>query len=221
MLTEADLAAKVVSWLQEQHWTVYQEVQPAKWGGPRADIVAVQGQLVWVIECKKSLGLSVLAQADRWRAHFRSVAVPKSKQHRDSDRGFAIDICKMLGIGILEVGIRSGVTETRDAPLKREYHRYAKELAAKLVPQQQTAALAGSKGGGYWTPYRGTMNAVQVFLRGKAEGASLKEILTAVGKGHYASSASARSGLRHCLENYESDWCFVDKTVKPWKYRLR
>ena len=220
-LAETELAAKIVAWLTEQHWTVYQEVQPSRWGGGRADIVAVQGKIVWVIECKTTLSLAVIAQADRWQVHFRSVAVPRPKKPRGyAEQGMIEKVCRWLGLGIIEVGNRTGIRQVVAPPIKREHHKAALTLLGVLKPEHQTAAVAGSKAGGHWTPYRDTMQRVKDFLRGK-QGASLKEVMGAVGKGHYASTASCRSNLRKCLEDYESEWCAVDKAVKPWRYSLR
>ena len=77
---ETILAELVVNWLESQKWDVYQEVQIETYG-KIADIVAVLGNLVWIIECKKSLSLSVMEQAYRWRryANFTSVAVQRRK----------------------------------------------------------------------------------------------------------------------------------------------
>ena len=86
---EADLAKVVVSWLNEQHWDVYQEVQIHGFGGV-ADIVAVQGPLVWVIECKTSLSLTVMEQASVWRVHFRSVAVPTGVRHHSRTAAYRV-----------------------------------------------------------------------------------------------------------------------------------
>ena len=67
-MKELELAKSVVEWLQDQHWEVYQEVQRYS---TTADIVAVQGPLVWVVECKTSLSIGVMLQASRWMAHYR------------------------------------------------------------------------------------------------------------------------------------------------------
>ena len=50
--SEQDLAAIVVGWLTERGWDVYQEVAIM---GKVADIVAVRGPCVWIVECKVRL----------------------------------------------------------------------------------------------------------------------------------------------------------------------
>ena len=62
--TERELAAPVVEWLSAQHFEVYQEVELHS---RVADIVAVDGKRVWVIECKRTMSLDLLDQANRWR----------------------------------------------------------------------------------------------------------------------------------------------------------
>ncbi len=76
--TEVELARPVVAWLGDLGWEVFQEVSA---GGSVADIVARRGPVLWVVEVKRSLGLSLLGQAHAWkrRAHRVSVAVPAGR----------------------------------------------------------------------------------------------------------------------------------------------
>jgi Holliday junction resolvase len=71
----------VIDWFTERGWDVYQEVQIQS-GYPVADIVAVMGLRVWVVECKTTLTLDLMAQAFHWQryAHWVSVAVPETKR---------------------------------------------------------------------------------------------------------------------------------------------
>lgn len=68
MKSETDLAEKVVEWLQAQQWEVFQEVQLDSFGRI-ADIVAVSGPLLWVIECKTSQSFAVFEQAFQWKMY--------------------------------------------------------------------------------------------------------------------------------------------------------
>ena len=109
MASETALAARVVSWLEVQHFDVYQEVEHR---GDVADIIAVRAGLVWAIECKTTLSLAVMAQAARWQTHYRSLAVPMGKNY--NERQMAERICRdFLQVGILYVddGDFSGVKE--------------------------------------------------------------------------------------------------------------
>ena len=209
MLKETDLAKHVVAWLEAQHWDVYQEVDVRGFSGI-ADIVAVRASIVWVIECKSSLTFAVLNQAQRWPVHLRSVAVPACERGSDARAAAVKCAVDYFGVGVIEVRVYRGATldvvEKAAPPLKRCYHKRAKALAAKLLPEHKTAAPAGSiGGGGRWTPWRSTLYDVEKRLREAPNGLTLRELVTNGGKYHYASTASARSGLRAMLENFEKE----------------
>jgi len=58
-MKETDLAERVINWLEDQHWEIYQEVQFRGYGGI-ADIVAVRAGYLWIIECKTSMTFTLL-----------------------------------------------------------------------------------------------------------------------------------------------------------------
>jgi hypothetical protein len=220
-VSEADLAKKVIAWLEEQHWDVYQEVV-FKHQSARADIVAVRAGLVWVIETKTSLTLAVLEQASNWCAHLRSIAVPGCFSD-GGGRGTAYGIARnYLKIGIIEVGGKRGyVCEVVDPPIMREYHNCAKRMRSQLKEEHKHYLAAGSNGGGYYTPYRETMEHVRRFIAAHP-GCTLKQIMDDLkGLHHYASTASARSGVRTALSNWESDWCEVRMDGQKFTYYLK
>lgn len=211
-LHESDLAAKVVAYLEAQHWDIYQEVNFGS-GGAIADIVAVRAGYLWIIECKTSLTFTVLEQANHWRSHYRSVAIPLTRN--TSGRGTAYHIAnKFLKLGILEVGNddRYGdfVKEIFEPPLMREYHKHAKWMISELKPKHKTMLAAGSKGGGYWTPYKATMESVRRYIR-LHPGCSLKEIVDGINNYHYANRDSAMGCIRKALTEWETDWCQIEK----------
>jgi hypothetical protein len=223
-LKETELAEAVITWLEEQYWDVYQEVQVLAYGGV-ADIVAVQNHLVWVIECKTSLTWTVIEQAKNWRSHFRSIAVPTVFRKTHSGRHTAYYACrKLFKIGVLEIGRYHSnewnVNEVVPAPLMREYHHFAKHIRESLKPEHKTYARAGSRTGGHLTPYKATINVVKRFIKNNP-GCTLTEIMAEDGRWHYASNKSARSSIRTALETFEADWCRVDKSVRPWQYYVR
>ena len=226
-MKETELAEAVVAWLEMEHWDVYQEVQMYAYSGI-CDIVATKGFLVWTIECKTSLTWGLIEQAWLWRAHFRSIAIPRAKA-RTRGRRVAYLTCKnFFNLGIIEVhqiktfdeSIMFEVAEQTPAPLMREYHEAAKRIKSRLVPEHKTYAKAGSVRGGYYTPYKYTMSRVKKFIT-KNPGCTLKEIMDDIGEGHYASMKSARASIRVALDSHERDWCRVDMENKPYKYYLR
>ena len=216
-MKETDLASKVVKWLSDQHWDVYQEV---KFGyGGIADIAATRAGYLWIIECKTTLTLTVIRQATRWASHFRSIAVPEGTNH--DDRHFAYNLAHdYFRLGIIEYRAQNGIIEMDFPPIMREYHKRAKRMMRELREEHKTYLPAGSNGGGYYTPYRETMDHVKRFIR-MHPGCTLKEIMDDVGnQHHYCSNATARSSIRVALSNWES-WCDVRQTGKEYTYFVK
>jgi hypothetical protein len=215
-ISETDLAKRVIQWLVDQHWDVYQEIKFRGQGG-LADIVAVRDGMLWIIESKTSLTLSVFEQAVRWRAHFRSVAVPVTRSGQG--RRIAREIAKnYLRVGVIEVGKE---VHSIPPPMMREYHKQAKYKIAQLRPEHKTCCEAGSNRGGRYTPYRMMMDHVKRFVAGNP-GCTLKEIVTEVKSyHHYASDKSAISCIRTALARWETDWCRVEVSGKEFRYYVR
>lgn len=201
--TEAKLAAIVVSWLQRDGWQVWQEVDG------QYDILAQCGPRLWAIETKLHLGVKVLAQALRRRqdAHWASVAVPRPSGHRDYDVEHLLErTAAMHGIGILQVtgpnGMRGalGGVDVRLAPVMT--HRKSWPAVAKLRKRLETvpqdAVDAGTNRGGYWTPWKGTAERTQRFVRANP-GCTLRELVDGI-EHHYQRDSTARARLGELAE---------------------
>ena len=184
---EEDLAAVVVRHLRDLRWEIYSEVQPRRFRCC-ADIVAVQGPVVWVLETKLSFGLSVIEQAHDWRryAHFVSVAVPWSGRTR-----MAEIICRRLGIGVLRVGNDGRIDERALPAFNRK--ALAGRLRDDLTERHKSYAAAGNAAGRRYTPFRRTCESVAAAVR-ERPGLLLKELLDSVPT-HYLNRASARTCL--------------------------
>lgn len=219
-MKESDLAEIVIDWLEKQHWDVYQEVPVI---GGVADILAVRNNLVWIIETKTSMSFSVMNQAYHRTAHYRSIAVPSSPTR---DRNFQERIAKLyLGIGILTIDKRKNINESVQPKLMREYHNQAKNIIKKLIPEYKTYAKAGTNSGSYYTPYKQTIDSIKFFLS-RHPNSTLKEIIAFLTgsnghRHHYSSVNSAKTCLRKALENWESDWCNVEKNGKEIIYSIK
>ena len=190
--SEQELARQVVMWLQAQHWDIYQEVSTGLWGG-RADIVAVQGKLSWVVETKMSLGLNVMAQAFEWigSANFVSVAVPLARESRA--RTLAKRLLRERGIGVIECDAVSGVHHVSP----RLIRRIVRPIREILCDAHKTMAEAGSSSGGYATPFALTCRVVQEFVV-EHPGCTMRELVDAI-EHHYGCDATARACLRKWL----------------------
>lgn len=201
---ETELAAVVVGDLRARGWTVYQEVDV---GGSVCDIVAVQGRVLWALECKLSLGLGVLAQARGWldAANLVSVAVLPPSRHSEARR-FALDAAKAFGIGVLKIGepkrewcgrhggrAASRVYEDVRPALRRKVDD---RMRKRLHDRQQDYAPAGNADGKRYTAFAGTCDALREVLRRQGKPVTIKEALRLLaGRHHYASEASARGAL--------------------------
>jgi hypothetical protein len=206
-MTEAELAAVVVAYLESQKADVYQEVQMHT-GGGIADIVAKTGPALHVVETKLCLSLTLMAQAFDWLpySHFVSVCIPEPihgtgyKARRPRHEGFSRVALRHFGIGLMYVKTRGCDDPEVDVIVKPEMRRprLAYRLAECLVPQQKTFAKAGSPNGSAWTPYQQTCLALAEFVA-KHPGASLREGVEAI-RHHYTNDKSAIASLRKWLE---------------------
>ena len=219
-MTEIELARPVVEWLKEQHWDVYQEVQLESYGRI-ADIVAVRGKCIWIIEYKTSLSLKVIEQASKhWQCHCRSVAVPMGKT---TDRWFKKRIMNLLNIGLIEVSKPNykgnmTVCEEYKGNFQRLQKQTIHELLFKLRPEHKNSE-AGSRGGGYLTAYSRTMHDIREIISCNP-GYTLKEIMTTL-QHHYASEASARTCIKKALAEWETEWCRIEIDGKANRYFVK
>jgi len=207
-VSEQHIAGVVVTYLQQLGWDVYQEVQ-VNCGGNRADIVAVQGPVVRVIEVKTSFTAALLEQAWFWTnyANLVHVAVPTEKtSSRVRGRSILKHFCREQGIGVYGVdeahkyiageyqaGIR--VTETEGARLRR---RVGDHLRSSLREEHKEWGEAGNAHNRYWTPFKGTCEAWRRHVEAHP-GCTLKEIVAAVDH-HYASDKGAKSSMINLIE---------------------
>jgi len=178
-----------VRWLEDSRWDVYQEVAC---GPGVADIVAVQGALIWVIEVKKALSLAVLEQAWEWRryAPLISVATPNTDRRKEGRR-FAEWALYQMGVGAFTVDVYDEVQERIPASLLRA-PVLADRLRAALNPAQKTFAPAGSRGK-HWTPFHGTCHMLKAYLTSSGP-QPLKTVLDNI-QTHYRSRSTARACL--------------------------
>jgi len=193
--TEADLARAVVSYLDGGE--VYQEVCGH---GGIADIVWVCGQIIWVIETKLSLSMSLLSQASNWigKAHYVSVATPT---RRKKEGLAAMQFLGWKGIGYIHVNMSRKSSPHVSEIIRPSLNRTAKteHLKSCLCEKQKTFAVAGNANGQYWSPYKETCRNILSKVN-KLPGLTLKELMDGL-KHHYASSMSARSSIRHWADS--------------------
>ncbi len=130
-MPESDLSAPVKRFLESQGFRPKSEIQGC-------DIVAVgeDGHLV-VIELKQSLNLELILQAvDRLSmADEVWIAVPMTRKGRDRDPR-ARRLCRLLGIGLLTVSLKSGKVEP-EIPPGPYAPRHDKRWRARLTSEYE------------------------------------------------------------------------------------
>jgi hypothetical protein len=189
---EIDVGRAVRAWLLLDGWEVHSEVVYGRGGGLRADIVARLGKVLWVVECKTTLGFAVVSQAMRWErvANMVSVAVPTSRAvHSEAARR----CLPVLGVGLLAVyayGERGGVRQEVRPAIRR---RVSTSLEEYLCEATRAHDSPGEQHGDYHTPFRGTCRAITDVLA-KTPGLTTKELVAEIDH-HYASDSTARSAL--------------------------
>lgn len=202
-VSEQDVAAIVVAWLEHMGADVYQEVTVR---GGVADIVARIGAETWIVEVKTSLSLALLTQAYERRrlCHRVYVAAPYTRNIRDVG-----ELAKAIGIGLLVIytgdfGWESSRYDYGQPKVEQlvdscRWNRRPVELTSRLVPEHKTHAKAGALGaGGRWTPWRNTCEQLARVVR-NAPGISLKDAIADI-RHHYASNAGARASLRRWID---------------------
>lgn len=196
-LREADVAAPVVKFLERQGLDVYQEVDVI---GGVADIVALKGDEVWVIEVKSSWSLDLLDQCiTRKRvAHRVWAAVPQGRGW--TSRAY---LFHLLGIGTLRVREswrHVGVLEVEQSgPEPALNEPEWKRLRESLRDGHKTHARAGTaSAAGRYTEFRATSEALAAYVA-ERPGVSVKEAVASI-EHHYASAASARNHLVDWVE---------------------
>lgn len=200
-IKETEIAGPVVKYLQDLKWDVYQEVQVP--GRGRADIVAVQGPVIWAIECKVKRSLEVLNQAWAWSRLANRVSIATSSRVGDD---FYRMVVRDYGIGVLCVSCGGLVSTCMEPRLRR---RIGNNLINSLHEGQKTYAMAGNNEGAFWSPYKQTCQNIRDYVCSHP-GASLKEVVENI-KTHYHTWGNAYQSLRHWLS------CGLVKGVKMEK----
>lgn len=196
--TEQEFARKISAWLDG--FTVYQEVS---YLGRVADFVVDVNGRGWVIECKKSLGLAVLEQADHWiRMGIRQVSIAVPHARNGTQRRFAVKVASWVGCGVLTVHAarvhEDLAPRINRCPPRRRRGKQYRDILDACCEEHKTYCEAGSANGGHYTPFKRTCDRILNAVRRKP-GMSIKELVESVDH-HYASSASARQSIPRWIE---------------------
>jgi hypothetical protein len=211
VITEAALAAQVVSWLEGCGGDVYQEVTVPGVLARRADIVSVaSGGVVTVVECKLGLSWELLEQARAWTRHANMIWLAVPWAQMTNGRREAIRVVRTFyGFGLLEV--EAGIVE-RLSPMHRA--RASDDLLNALRPEHKTHAKAGTNRGGHVTTYAITVETLGKFVA-ENPGCSLVEAFAGGVKHHYRSDDQAEERLQKAIKQG-----LVEGVFSGWKGRL-
>lgn len=209
-ITEAQLAASVVRFFEDQHWEVFPEVQCYQ-GSNRADLVVRQGKILGVIECKLALGLPVLEQAFGWRGHSNFVWV--ATVHRNAGEGRLVHtILKDYGIGWLALYGDSDDLRERTKPAFMRRPPLRELLEKQLVPERKLVGegVAGGNRGGFFTPFKRTCWELERIVK-EQPGITLKEALGQF-KHHYSNTRSAMCNLPEWIDKGKVEGVRIDRS---------
>ncbi len=207
MNKEAQLAEVLVNYLQNLHWEIYQEVLCR---GSVADIVAKQGNRIWIIETKMSLSISLISQVLNWRhlGHWVSAAIPQiSHRGRGYNPTIMARLFQDMGLGLMEVGKYDMKVATIVKP--RISRRIASNMMDSLQEEQKTYSKAGNDEGQYWTPFKRTCSNIITCVN-QNPGIILKEMIKKVDH-HYASVSSAKQSIVFWLDKNKISGVKIDR----------
>lgn len=171
-ISEIDIGVPVKNWFISNGWECWSEVKHHR---KIVDLVTIRHPLTAICECKTTLNISLLEQADHWirscQGHLVYIAVPYA-----SGRDFILKVCKSYGIGVLSVYLKSP-----DHRVKETVHP---KLWRKAKPkwdlhQEQKLSVPGTFGGGHWTPWKQSIESIRSYLM-KNGTLKISEIVKAV-----------------------------------------
>lgn len=201
-MTESDFSEYIRADLEKIGFTTYAEVMD-KNSRRRADLVAriendpleeKYGE-VTIFEAKLSFNLKVLQQAYYWKiykkAHRTYILVPSSNKNLN-DRKFGRELCKLLGIGVMEVDINKNKYYVT---VKPEYNQSPNLIT--LYPEQRMI-IASNADNVYMTPFKVTVLNINAFFKEK-QFAYITDLIKNI-KHHYKSDVAAAKAIKMLID---------------------
>lgn len=210
-MQESELSEYVRADLESLGYTTYAEVCVKSGGDRRCDMYArVEDPLsneygtTIAFEAKLTFNLKVLEQAYGWskRANKTFVIVPTTHKNI-STRRFAREICKKLGIGVMEVNITTGKYNVTVEPV------FYKKPTVPPLYQEQRMIIASNSQNKFMTPFKATVERMSTYFKGK-DRAELNDVVKSI-KHHYKSDIAARRNIK----------TYIDKNVIRGFYTKR
>ena len=198
--TEAELAEKLIAWLEKERWEIFKEVIYGH-GYDRADIIAKRDGILWGIECKLTLNDSVLDQAYYLGhyTHLVSVAVPEPKSRNYRLSRVKNDFIRQNGIGLIYVDDHGDHRFNIDPKYSRTVNRRfwwlkdMKNLRDNKLTEYHKLVSASVNNGVYITDFLQTNIKIVDYII-KNGPCSVSEAMKGIDH-HYSSNSSAYSGI--------------------------
>lgn len=203
-MKESDLTEYVRRDLESLGYTTYAEVCFKGGGDIRCDMYA-QGQnpnneyfgQTILFEAKLSFNLKVIEQAYHWKminaAHMFYVIVPSSNHKDLKSRKFAREICRLLGIGVMEVNIKSGTYQITVKPT------FCSNPKIPTLYEDSQNIIASNNNNNYITPFKNTIKCIKYYMINKDK-VLLTELVKNI-KHHYKSDIKACRNIKIHIEN--------------------
>ena len=196
-LSETTIAVSVQNWLLSQDFDCFPEAQ-IRQRGPRADIIAIKGPLMWVIETKLSLNLSVIEQALKWKglgALYTSVAVLKPKRKRQNRFTWYSDFVdrffRQEGLGLILINNDDlSISEVIEPRLHRYNYLRSRKIVKQLDPRMKQYLPGSSGKQGYSSPYQRTIENALKYIQ-RQNSCSINELLNNI-ETHFRIRVKAR-----------------------------
>lgn len=185
-LAETDIGAQMVKHLVADQWDVYQEVCLGR-SNRAADIVAIRGPAIMVVEAKSSLSLAVIEQAWMWKHYANYCAIVTPKGPGDFQRR----VLDSFGIGAFWLS-KHGEAVNGPHPFPAMNRRILPDLRASIRPEHKTHCMAGSQHGRY-TAFGATKRSLIAYVAAH-NGCTVKDAVSAI-KHHYGTDKSAIMAL--------------------------
>ncbi|HXH55224.1 MAG TPA: hypothetical protein VNK03_05735 [Gammaproteobacteria bacterium] len=206
-ILEKHMGGNLIKWISEEGWECFPEVQ-LRTRGPRADLIATKNQLLWAVEIKLSLNMTVIEQALRWKqlgALYTSVAVlaPMRKYHNKFNfyTEFVDRVFRNEGLGLFLINRKDmSVQEAITPRLFRYNFSKSKFLMEQLDERMKSYAAGSSSKEGYSSPFRRTIeNAINFIAISKK--CSIEELTNNI-KTHFRIRTKAKKFLvKHLTKN--------------------
>jgi hypothetical protein len=199
--------------LESIGYTTYAEVCIKGGGDIRCDMFALMedrdspmfGQSI-VFEAKLTFNFKVLEQAWAWKSKKRShevyVIVPTTFKNTKT-RKFAREICKSLGIGVMEVNVNTQKYQITVKPA------WCKNPKLPALYEEQKFIIASNSENKFMTPFKVTVKRLNEYMRDRD-----RELLTVLVKNvkhHYKGDIAAVRAIKFLVEKNVIQGFYISK----------